>query len=63
MGSLPVGLSLVGPAWSEAKLPAYGYAFEQAAHARGPPTYAPSAQVASKAAWIGAAEWGKAESQ
>ncbi len=30
---LPVGLSIVGPAWSEARLLALGYAFEQA---RGP---------------------------
>jgi amidase len=36
---LPVGLSLIGPAWSEASLLAYGYAFEQAAHARKPPRY------------------------
>ncbi|MGB8842737.1 MAG: amidase [Aliidongia sp.] len=53
---LPVGLSFVGPAWSEARLLAYGYAFEQAAHARVPPTYAASAPIASKASWIGAAE-------
>ena len=39
---LPVGLSFIGPAWSEAKLLALGYAFEQATHARKPPTYAPS---------------------
>jgi amidase len=41
MGSvhgLPVGLSFIGPAWSEQKLLAYGYAYEQAAHARLPPT-------------------------
>lgn len=37
---LPVGLSLIGPAWSEATLLAYGYAFEQQAKARRPPTYA-----------------------
>ena len=53
---LPVGLSFVGPAWSEAALLAYGYAFEQAAHARVPPTYRPTAEIASKAAWIGAGE-------
>jgi amidase len=53
---LPVGLSFIGAAWSEARLLAYGYAFEQAAHARVPPTYAPSAQIASKASWLGAAE-------
>jgi amidase len=28
---LPVGLSFIGPAWSEARLLALGYAFEQAA--------------------------------
>jgi amidase len=49
---LPVGLSFIGPAWSEATLLAYGYAFEQAAQARKPPTYSPSAQVVSKAAWL-----------
>ena len=28
---LPVGLSIIGPAWSEARLISYGYAYEQAA--------------------------------
>jgi amidase len=37
---LPVGLSFVGPAWSEASLLAYGYAFEQATHARIAPAIA-----------------------
>ncbi len=37
---LPVGLSFVGPAWSEARLLGYGFAYEQASHARRPPTYA-----------------------
>jgi amidase len=37
---LPVGLSFVGPAWSEASLLAYGYAFEQATHARIAPALA-----------------------
>lgn len=36
---LPLGLSFVGPAWSEASLLAYGYAYEQASHARKPPRY------------------------
>jgi len=39
---LPVGLSFVGPAWSEATLLALGHAFEQATAARKPPNYLPS---------------------
>jgi len=38
---LPVGLSLVGSAWSEPKLISYAYAFEQATHARQPPHFPP----------------------
>jgi amidase len=53
---LPVGLSIIGPAWSEARLLAYGYAFEQAAHARAPPLYRRSTQPADPAAWIAAGE-------
>ena len=34
---LPVGISFVGAPWSEADLLAYGYAYEQASHARVPP--------------------------
>ena len=37
---LPVGLSFVGPARREARMLAYGFADEQASHARRPPTYA-----------------------
>jgi amidase len=40
---LPVGLSFFGRAWSEARLLALAYAYEQASHARKPPTYAASA--------------------
>ena len=37
VSGLPVGLSFIGPAWSEARLLSLGYAFEQATHARRPP--------------------------
>src|SRR6185437_10002787 len=39
---LPVGLSFVGSAWSEATLLKLAYAFEQAAPARRKPTFAPT---------------------
>ncbi|HET7754677.1 MAG TPA: amidase [Anaeromyxobacteraceae bacterium] len=42
---LPVGLSFIGPAWSEAELLGCGYAYEQLARARPIPTYAPTARV------------------
>lgn len=39
---LPVGISFIGPAWSDAKILALGYAYEQASKARRPPQYLPS---------------------
>jgi amidase len=45
MGSvsgLPVNISFLGPAWSEARLLALGYAFEQATHARINPQFLPN---------------------
>lgn len=39
---LPVGISFFGPAFSEAKLLALGYSFEQATHARRTPVHAPA---------------------
>jgi amidase len=42
VSGLPVNLSLVGPAWSEARLLALGYAFEQATHARIDPLFLPN---------------------
>jgi amidase len=42
---LPVGLSFIGPAWSEAELIGGAYAYEQRAHARVPPTYQATAPI------------------
>ena len=39
VSGLPVGLSFIGRAWSEAKLIQYAYAFEQATHHRKPPQF------------------------
>lgn len=39
---LPVGLSIMGPAWSEARLLGFGYAYEQASKARVAPRFLPS---------------------
>jgi amidase len=39
---LPVGVTLTGPRWSEPRLIALAYAFEQATAARQPPAFAPS---------------------
>jgi amidase len=39
VAELPVGLTFVGPAFSEGLLLALGYAFEQAVKARRPPTF------------------------
>ena len=41
---LPVGLSFIGPAWSEAKLLGLGYAYEMASQARVTPTFAESVE-------------------
>jgi len=41
VSGLPVGLSFLGPAWSEARLLALGFAFEQATQARKEPGFLP----------------------
>ena len=47
---LPVGLSLIGPAWSEARLLGYGYGYEQAARVRLTPQFVPSVEGAARVA-------------
>jgi amidase len=48
--NLPVGLSIIGPAWSEARLLAYGYAYEQAAKVTLTPRFLPSIEGAAPVA-------------
>lgn len=52
VGILPVGLSFIGPAWSEARLLALGHAFEVSAGARRAPKFLPSLEE-------GASEFGR----
>ncbi len=47
---LPVGLSFIGPAWSESLLLALGADFERHAHARRPPQFLPSLESPATAA-------------
>jgi len=42
VSGLPLGLSFIGPAWSEAKLLSLGFAFEQATKARREPEFLPN---------------------
>jgi amidase len=45
VGGLPVGLSFIGPAWSDGMLLSAGYAYEQVAKARVAPKYLPSVEA------------------
>ena len=42
---LPVGLSFIGPAWSEAQLLGFGFAYETASHMRTQPRLLPSVEA------------------
>lgn len=50
VAGLPVGISFMGPAWSEARLLSLGYAFEQATHARRNPTFPASVSLSPEIA-------------
>ena len=45
---LPVGVSFIGPAWSEPTLIGMAYAFEQATKHRRPPRYLPTADLSTR---------------
>jgi amidase len=47
---LPVGLSFIGPKWSDAQILALGYAYEQASHAQVRPTFVRSVEEAGAVA-------------
>lgn len=49
VSGLPIGLSFIGPAWSEARLLSLGAGFEQATHARVEPEFPRSARQAENA--------------
>ena len=48
ISGLPVGMTLMGPAWSEGALIKYAYAFEQATKHRRPPALAPTVPLGGK---------------
>jgi amidase len=47
---LPVGLSFIGAKWSDARILALGYAYEQASHARFAPRFLPSIEESEEVA-------------
>ena len=48
ISGLPLGMTLMGPAWSEGSLIKYAYAFEQATKHRRPPTLARTVSLAER---------------
>jgi amidase len=50
VAGLPVGLSFMGPASSDARMLQYAFAFEQATKARRAPTFLPAVGAAHPAA-------------
>ncbi len=56
VAGLPVGLSFLGPAWSEARLLGYGHAYEAAAGGRVTPGFAPSIETSAAVAPLFAPE-------
>ena len=46
---LPVGLSFIGTAWNNAAILSYGFAYEQASHARRAPRYLQTSEISNKA--------------
>jgi amidase len=49
VSGLPVGVSFLGPRWSEPRLLALAYAFEQATHSRRAPELLPTIGAAAAA--------------
>jgi amidase len=47
---LPVGLSFVGPRWSDGRLLAYGHAFERVRGPFTPPSFLPSIEASPEIA-------------
>jgi amidase len=49
---LPLGITFMGKAWSEARLIGLAYGFEQATHARQSPRLLSTVDLPGPAAWI-----------
>ena len=49
---LPVGVELLGRAWSERQLIKFAYAYEQATHHRRPPASTPASVINRVQVWV-----------